>query len=997
MITLKSRFMAGTILAGVAVLTPTVVMAQQTPQSPQQPAIEVETVVVTGSRIPRPNLEQPTPVATLGNEAIENSGTTDLGDILSELPQMSSNSTVRANGGGLNPGLSFPDLRSLSPVRTLTLVDGKRHVGGAAGAASVDLNSIPSPLVDRVEVISGGASAIYGSDAVTGVVNIILKDDFQGIEMGGQIGGPSELDGDGGGSRSFYATIGGEFAAGRGNVAVSFLHDESDLVTGPMIPGLDNWGEINNPADGDPNDPFDAPIENNGIPDILLVRGVGSEFISRYGAVTADGVNNYAFDANGNPFRQPDRTGNNSFAFGQLVGCTSCYFTDDDLVILPDLERQTFHTRLRYELTPDITFRLDAKYVTVSASEFVQPSFTFFSDVLNLQTTPFLTPSARAFFASEGVSFAFVSRMMYDIAEGRRSTVDRETWRIVPSLEGRFDAGFADVTWEAFYNRGESTNENQLGGLLLTGNFQAAIDAVINPSTGQIDCRVNVPSAQGPGFTPPTGMTAETCVPYNPFGEQNSQAARDYISTPAKLGELLTQDQAAVTFAFDTSRFFTLPGGAVGIAGGLEWRDEFSVSTTDAIIQANITEFAPQPDAPGGFDVREAFVEFNAPLLADAPFAYRLSVDGAYRVADYSHTGRAEAWKVGLFWSPFPEFSLRGTFAEAVRAPNITEAFLPRTPGFTGINDPCDVDLIQSDPDRAANCAAAGVPANFQSNTNVTIRSEAGGNPALNPETAETFTLGVVYQPGWLPGLSLTVDYYDIEITDAIILPTAQAILDNCYDSSTGLDPTYCSQFTRGSDSNINFLSQTYLNSSRILTSGFDFQLAYRREIASWTAGTPFAGMNGDINLTLNGNHLQQFRVFQFQANPLDENFEEGEIGDPEWSFLGALNYHQDGFRFGWTVRYEGEVARYDVTPFNDDGSVLGSCEDVSPCTVDAQWYHDLVVRYELPMAPGIEVFAGVNNLFNEEIPIGLSGAQDASAAYEVLGRSFFAGFKARF
>jgi outer membrane receptor protein involved in Fe transport len=957
----------------------------------------VEEVVVTGSRIPRPNLDQPTPVATLSAETIEDAGTQDLGEILSELPQMSSNSTVRANAGALNPGLTFPNLRGLGAVRTLTLVDGRRHVGGSAGATSVDLNSIPASLVERTEIITGGASAIYGSDAVTGVVNIILKDDFEGFEFGGEIGGPSEID-QGGGSKSAYLTVGGNFNEGRGNAVFSFNWNTSDILQGNDVPALDNYGTINNPADGDPNDPFDPAIENNGIPDSLIVPRVGSEFISRFGAATPDGVNNFGFDANGNPFRVPQRTGENSFAFGQLPPCDTCYFSDDDLVVLPDLERMVFNTRARYDFSDNLTFKIDAKYVTLEAEESVQPSFSFFTDIISLQDTPFLTPAAKAFFANEGVDFAFVSRMMYDIADGRRSSVNRDTWRITPSLEGRFDAPFAEVRWEAFYNAGETTNKNDLGGLLLSGNYLNAIDAVINPVTGQIDCRSNVPSAQGAGYTPPTGITPETCVPYNPFGEQNSQTALDYVSTPAVLGEVLTQDQAAVTFSFDTERFFNLPGGPIGIAGGLEWREEYSVATTDAIIQAGLTEFAPQPDAPGGFDVSEAFIEFSAPLLAGAPFAHRLEIDGAFRTADYSHAGRAEAWKLGLIYAPIRSLTFRGTYAEAVRAPNITEAFLPQTPGFTSIQDPCDEDRVGNDPDRAANCLAAGVPANFQSNTNVTIDSEAGGNPNLESESAETFTIGAIYQPEWFEGLSMTVDYYDIEITDAIVLPAAQAILDNCYDSSAGLDPTFCAQFTRGPDNNINFLSQTYLNASKIQTSGVDFQVAYRREIASLTQDTFLAPLNGDISMSLNGNYLEKFRVFQFQANPLDENFNEGEVGNPELSLVTNVTYRQGPLRVSWSSRYEGEGLLYEATPFNEDGSINGSCEDISPCRIEAVWYHDLVARYQVPMVDGVEVYAGVNNVFDEQFPIGLVGTGvDGSAAYDILGRYFFTGVRVKF
>ncbi len=976
MITKRQSLLTTTLLSGALLtVSATAAFAQQAPAiTPQEDVTEVEEIVVTGSRIPRPNLEQPTPVTTVSSESIATSGTQDLGAILAELPSLSSNSTVRGNSDsfGDSGGLNFPDLRSLGASRTLTLVDGKRHVGGDAGNAAVDLNAIPAGLVERVEVITGGASAIYGSDAVSGVVNIILKDDYEGLEFSAQ-GGIAE---DGiGGTYSANTVFGRNFLNDRLNVTATLFYDHSDQVRANDVDALRDFGSILNPDDTGPND---------GRPNRFLVPNVLTDYLDENGVI----IDANSFDIitaignDGRPVPQRPRLGTNSFAFGSFAdGCDTCASLEDYVYLQPETDRYGTNFRARFDLTDDIAAYVDAKYVRSEILDAVQPSFSF-GEYLVEPDSAFLTPELRAVIGGRDVTFG---RFNADIGP-RINDITRETYRAVAGVRGTTETGFADFNWDLSYNYGETQNEFISRGGIIPGNYADAIDA-INVG-GQIVCRNPTPGADN---------TSETCVAYNPFIRQNSQAAIDYVSYEATRNHTITQEVISGVFDFDTSKFFNLQGGAIGFAGGFEYREETSENINDPIVKSGITENAAQPDAFGSFDVTEGFVEFNAPILADVPFAYRLSIDGAYRYADYSTVGGAEAYKIGGIYAPVRDLSFRGTYSRAVRAPNITEAFLPATAGFFSVTDPCDADNIDADPDRAANCAADGVPPGFVSNTNVSIEGESSGNPDLDAETATSFTYGVVLQPRWTPGFTFTADYYDIEIEDAIALISGQDIIDNCYDATGGLDQNFCSLFTRGADGNLNFVNTTYVNASQLTTKGWDFEATYTADLASWAESNPtmFGGLRGRLSASLAANYLEELNFFAFADRPDEIDVEQGEVGDPEWSYKSRLTWDDGTWAVTWESRFEDEVARFDVTP--QEG--INPPESISPNFVEAKFYNDFVVRYRLADrfgASNTELFAGVNNAFDVELPYGLSG-NGTSSAYDLYGRQFFAGARVSF
>src|SRR5579871_499107 len=482
-------------------------------------------VVVTGTRIPRPNLDQPVPVEQVTQQIIQNSGTPDLGQVLATLPSMGVQGTMRANSNsfGNAGGLSFADLRNLGIQRTLTLVDGERHVAADPFSLAVDLGSIPPALVDRVEVVTGGTSAIYGSDALAGVVNIILKKRFVGVQGSEQFG--YYPDGSYGQNESGYLTVGRNFFNDRLNVNATLLWDNNAQILAPQVPSDHNYGRINNPFFGGA-----TPTPTNGVPEFLVAPNVESEFINNTGVLfdLLDGSLT-TFTPGGSPFPQQQRVATNSFAFGQFEpDCHTCFRVEDYELIVPKTDRVGGDLRLFYEITPHIEFSLDEKLIQREIYDFNQPSISFATVALSPDNA-FITPAIRA--APDPVALnnglILIDRFLGD--GGPRDTFARRiTERVVPKLRGDFDAKFAQINWTAVFNYGESLNYLSNREIELPGNFAASIDSVIDPATGQPACRINVPSAPPNPFNPPpSGIVGNpaACVPYNPFGLQNSRAA----------------------------------------------------------------------------------------------------------------------------------------------------------------------------------------------------------------------------------------------------------------------------------------------------------------------------------------------------------------------------------------------------------------------------------------------------------------------------------------
>ncbi|MFC3068277.1 TonB-dependent receptor plug domain-containing protein [Phenylobacterium soli] len=958
-------------------------------------------VIVTGSRIPRPNLEQPTPVSVVSSNMIQQAGPQNLGDIIVQLPAVGANSTVRANSNNFSntAGISALDLRNLGPSRTLVLVDGQRHVNGDVSYNAVDINSIPTALVDHVEVVTGGASAIYGSDAVSGVVNIILKKRFDGFQANAQIG---SYDG-------FGTKYSGSFMAGhsylddRLNVNLTGFWQKERTIWVRNVPGANDWGRITNPADltGRVDPTFLSsrpPIRNDHIPDTIYVPHVGSEYLGPNGTLLNANTfaPQFAFDRQGNLIPVAKRTGYNSFAFGQLpADCQDCYFESDYNQEASPVDTKGADFRLAFDVTDHLHATLDAKYVQADVSNAVQPSYTF-GDYQLAPDNAFIRPDlAAALAGTDAADYPFISAFLQP--GGRTQDITRKTYRVVAGLNGDFDAGFSTVKWDASLNYGKVKNHITNNSLMITENFAAALDSVIDPATGKPACRINVASA------PQTGIgagAAPGCVPYNPFGQQNNAAVFGYSFGSFATRDTLSQEVASLNANFDTSRFFNLQGGPIGVAVGAEYRMERTKDVNDPALVNGSTENLSS-DSSGGYNVKEAYVEVNAPVFKGfAPLLDELTFDAAYRGADYSTVGNVGAYKFSGTYGPVSWLKLRSTYSRAIRAPNISEAFQPPSPGYFNVTDPCSVENITGHANYAANCAKQGIPTGFVANLNSSIVGQSSGNPNLDPEKSISYTGGIVFQPPVVPGLAVTLDFYAIKIKDAITQVAAQDIINNCYDSAN-LDPSYCSLFTRGADGNINFVKTTFVNASKLYTQGYELHVTYNHDVSPLTSRwRPTEWMTGAIGFDMTVDYIARLRNFPFQGDPSNYQVLEGRPvnasneGTPRLRGLAAVNYKQGPWTVNWQTRYVGKAALFNLDPVSVDRSEERNVPFISPT-----FYHDVSVHYRLddrfgkPLE-GSEVYAGVNNLFGEDPPFMTIGAGN-DLAYD-LGRFFFMGFTYR-
>ena len=929
-------------------------------------------ITVTGSRIKRLEHSSPSPVVVISREQIKRFGTSDLGTILAEFSSITASDTLQGNAeSNQQAGISSPNLRSLGANRTLVLVDGKRHVASSQGTAQVDLRTIPINLVERVEIITGGASAIYGSDAVTGVVNVILRKDYEGFELNLLGSDSTESVGNSNSNVNFLA--GTNFSEGKGNITFFAGRDYTSEVMSADIQQLNHFGTVANPADN-PNDPNS---ENNGIPDRLSVPFVGSEMISSTGVLNPfGGGTRYTFLNDGTPVLQQNRQYSNSFAFGNFPnGCDTCFFTENTENFLPQAEKFNLGATLNYEVSDNVSLYSDFKYVRSDIEQQFQPGFNFGGITINVTDNPFLDAGLRQTLLDAGQTSVTMAKFFDEI--GNRSADNRrETVRFVAGAQGTFDLGDTPFDFDLSYINGRTSNQRGTLNDIIPNNFTAALDAVIDPLTGEAACRSQVPSAQGVGYEDPADLRGDTCVAYNPFGfRAASQEAIDFVSADTLRQDEITQELFSGYIAFDSADWFELPGGPMGFAFGFETREETSETITDSLTRSGILNGAATPNESGGYDVDEGFVELSLPLLADLSLAKELTIDLAYRSADYSHAGSADAYKVGLVYAPIDDILLRATYGESVRAPDISEAFSPQSPGFGRVADPCDADNLGNDPDRAVNCAALGIPADFQANDNVSIDVISGGNPNLTPEESESTTIGIVWTPSFIDNFSVTLDSYTIDIDDAILFVLTQTIADNCVDSPSGLDANFCAAIDRDPITNdISLIRSGFINASALEVAGLEMDIRYATDLT-------FVDLPGELSMHLAATKLTKLDRFEFQNLPDEVNRDDGEVGDPSLQGRLVINYGLDDLNINWTSRFVDRSARFNLTG-DPDTSIA---EDINPAYHGSVTTHDLSASYKITQ--DISVFGGVRNIGNK-LPEGYTRDE----IYDPYGRRAFVG-----
>jgi outer membrane receptor protein involved in Fe transport len=945
-----------------------------------------EEIIVTGTRIRRPDFDSPSPIVSLNAATIQQSGTTNLTDFLTGFPALQGSSTSADNSGsgaGIGAtGLNLLNLRNLGTERTLVLVDGRRHVASVPGSQAIDINTIPTDLVERVDVLTGGVSAIYGADGVTGVVNFVLKKNFEGLTARGQAG-ISEF-GDAG-KRFISVTAGKNFADGRGNVAVAYEYAEEDRLQArdrSRLRGSNLTAFYRNPADPEFKAGYTGGA-SNGIPDNIPTNDVRYNDTAREGGIDVD------FD--GQPDYIVDGTGRLvPFSLGTVLrpgfsqGGSGTRVADYSNDLLPDIRRHVVNAIAHYDVSPALTIFAEGKYANNKAYSLGQPSFDYY--LLVEDGNPYL-PAGLPDLGNGGV---LVTRDNFDIGQ-RGERITRETYRGVVGVRGDLNP---NANYEVSYTFGQSNITNNYIADTYNDRFYAAIDAVRNPANGQITCRVNLdpnwtpnqPYASRESFDPTTFQPGE-CVPINLFGDgAPSQAALDFVRANTTNRSRLRQHVATGVLSGDFGQVFKLPGGPVGFALGAEYRKEESRFIPDAISAQGLTFGNALGREEGEFDVKEGFAELNAPLLRDLPFAHRLSVGAAIRFSDYSTIGNTTTWKFDGTYAPVRDITFNGTYSKAVRAPNIGELFSGRSQTFAFITDPCDASELQNGTaSRAANCQALlsglGVanPAQYVDARSTNISGFSGGNANLSEEEATTWTAGAVVQPRFIPGLSVRADWYDINLRGAINTVTPSEVARLCVDQAT-IDNVFCQSITRTSTAsataqpgNITSFVVTPQNVARFSTAGLDINLNYTYDTGSF----------GRFNLRLIGNYLDKL---EFIGTPgADVTDSRGEASAPKYTVNGDLTWSMDHVTINYGLSWFDKTLRYsNLTNASNPDVVADEYKYLKQL-----WQHDIYASFDA--TERFQFYGGVNNVFGQRPDIGTDTYPVPS-----IGRYFFAGARVK-
>jgi outer membrane receptor protein involved in Fe transport len=976
-------------------------------------------IVVTGSRIRRPNLDSPVPVTTISGEEFFKTGTTSVGDVLNELPALTSTFSQSNSTRFLGTsGLSLLDLRGLGTQRTLVLVNGRRHVAGDIlnEAVSPDVNTIPTDLIERVDVVTGGDSAVYGSDAVAGVVNFVLKDHYDGVQVRAQSG----ISQYGDAPSSFASLLAGKnFAGGRGNIAVNleyahqgaFYADDRDRYR--ISSGFVTVDNVNN--NGKPNRVFyhdirSATYSNGGL---FLGNNCGGYYCS------------YSFQPDGSLTQVTgQRVGIKPF--GSFIGGSGDNFRDGtQLGLLPNQDRYSANLIGHFEISPAVVPFVEAKYVRTDVLGSASGPFFFNGGVTGsprevfYTDNPYLSSQARTFLnnyygAAPGDHQPFYFDENATSLTNRQERVRRDTYRIVAGVRGDLGSGWS---YETSINYGQFDEKNEILGNVNLQRFLLAIDAVdegqfkTGTANGHIVCRATVdPSARIAleGAANPTFAAAQlandvaACQPANFFGVGNiSDAARNYLLQNSVAKGRITQFVANAFLSGDTRNFFNLPGGPVGVAIGAEYRRETASYSQDDFTKAGLTFYNAIPDlnAPS-FEVKEIFGELRLPILKDVPFFHELTLSGAARYASYKgNAGSVWAYNGNLEWSPVRDIRFRANYSRAVRAPTLVDLYTAFGQNYELITDPCSNYSANPGSTRATNCAAAGVPAGFNYIYKGSLGYLSGGNVDLKVETSDSYTVGTVITPRWVPGLSLTVDWFDINVNNAIATLDAQSVIDACYDQSS-INNQFCGLFQRyngapgttGPSGEIpgrileNSLHVVPLNYAKLRVRGIDVELGYQHRF-------------GDIaNVSTRLIYTHNFRNDTY-LDASDPNFRTqqlGTLGFPFDEFSWNLDVNKGPFTLGYKLRYIGKMTVAPWSALHEVNGIPASQTDYS----DIKYYPDTYlhnVRLQIDVNKKYNFYLGVDNVFNTPPPLGTTGAGFGSAIYDNVGRFFYTGITAKF
>jgi outer membrane receptor protein involved in Fe transport len=722
------------------------------------------------------------------------------------------------------------------------------------------------------------------------------------------------------------------------------------------------------------------------------------------------------------------------------------------LSILPSNERINTNVLARFEIAPALEIFAEGKYVRVNAvGNQLGPTFinnttgSLGNDArINARLdNPFLSPADRATLANAilasgcgynlGIavtaltcvpltpaqtaaiaagSYRFLLARTLADSPDRDEYFKRDTYRVVGGLRGTFNS---DWNYELSGNYGRFDETTDMRGFVNRQRFLLSLDAGRNPTTGQIQCRsqFDPTGAAFPGtnatFAASLAADIAACVPYNPFGAANNAAAVQYFRADIINRSRLEQLNFLGFVNGDLSQLFELPGGPVRFALGAEYRKEKAFNNSDEDADTGITNSVFLGDVNAKpFKVREAFAEVQIPLLKEFPLFHELTISGAGRVSKYNNAvGTAYAYNAGVEWAPFRDLRMRANYGRAVRAPNVSETSFPAIPNFAnGFIDPCNANAIGNNPNRAPNCAAVLTPAQLANLPlgGYSIGVISGSNANLTEETSDSYTVGGVFTPRFLPGFSLSVDYYDINVDDVIVTLAAQTIINGCFDSP-GLSSSLCSLVQRNTGTTagpfgelpgqvlFNTLVQGPNNFASRIRRGIDFEVAYRGRLYG----------NAKFDTRLIYTHQIANSNFQDPARPKFENRILSELGDPQDEFRWDVDVTLDPITLGYNMRYIGKQLTSTYENFfslNGEAPLNADAFDVRdyPAVV----YHNLRLDWRIGSKADdskreLNFYLGVDNVTNRQPPFGTTATGAGSAIYNIRGRNYYAGFRARF
>ncbi|WP_324699880.1 TonB-dependent receptor [Novosphingobium sp. RL4] len=926
------------------------------PASQAQPAAdtggdepEMTELVVTGSRIRRTEFDSPIPVVALQKEDISEHGYRDLAEALQDIPGVDQGLNLSAGQTSTQTnGLSTVSLRGLGQNRTLTLIDGHRTVSNVGNSNAVSLSTIPTFLVDRIDVSTGGASAVYGSDAIAGVVNIMTDNNLIGIK--GRAAGTATNDGGGDGTE-YSLAAGGKFLDDRLYLMATGTYEKQYALSARDR----DWALESVSYDATSNT-VSSPALSSYTP--------GGRFLSSRGA--------YYYDENG--------------LQSGFVTAENGYDSRTNGTLIVPRESISAAGKIGYEFSDSLKFKATVLYSRITTNSLREPYYLSNSSSYGVndeftlgrlsRTNPFVPDVIAAASTSSGIDFR---RRLTEVGQ---MAIDnkRETWRTWAGFEGTV---FGNWNWDVTYGFGRfEQNQTRTNGVNYQ-HVQYALNAT-RLSDGSIVCADEAARADG-------------CVPLNMFGIGSiSDAAADYIRGNVWYQSINSQHTLSGNL---TGTLFELPAGPVQIATGFELRRDHTETHTDELTASGYSNFAYIPEYAGTVKVGEAYAEANVPLLRDIPLIYRLSLDGAVRVARYnlSGVGTTLSYRAGAQWEPVRGMNLRSTFSRAQRAPDTTELYSPPRDDYDTVVDICSgvtaatagtvADNCRSNAGIAAAIAADGV---FRQDS-TSVNAPNAGNADLKEETAYTFTAGVVVNPGFLPGFQASVDYYDIRVKDAISALSNTNQMLECYSDAEGYGNRFCDAITRDAEGQITRLVNQQENLDELRARGIDVAVAYqfRPEV-----------IPGNIQFSLNYNHrLELGTKYQGIASQSSENWL-GEVGTSKDSAKASLAWNSKRFMLKWTTVYIGKAV-----DSNEAAASFAAAGITDPLflNVPAYWRHDLSFRITPPLAnPNLRIFGSVRNVFNKYGPFLPDGTESGSqynynSVYGVTGRSFTLGAQFQF